>query len=61
MRIKLLKGWNGQSAGAVIEPPIDAVAKTLILRGFAVEVEANGKAKRPQIKLQDWVKKTETQ
>jgi len=55
----LIKGWNGQSAGAIIEPPVDAVATTLIARGFAVEVEATGKAKRPPMKLQPWVKKPE--
>jgi hypothetical protein len=39
MKIKLIKGWNGQSAGAVLEPQIHAVATTLIARGIAVEVK----------------------
>lgn len=53
MKIKLIKGWNGNMAGTVLEPPIDGVALTLIERGYAVEI----KPKKPR--LQEWVKKEE--
>jgi hypothetical protein len=39
MKIKLIKGWNGNSPGAILDPPIHAVATTLIDRGVAVKVE----------------------
>lgn len=51
MKIQLIKGWNGQSAGAILEPQLHAVAQTLIQRGIAVEVKDK---KKP--KLQEWVK-----
>jgi hypothetical protein len=38
MKIRLVKAWNGQSAGAILEPPIESVATTLIERGIAVEI-----------------------
>ena len=60
MRIKLIKGWNGISAGAEIEPRLDGVAHTLIQRGIAQEIVPESKPepkKRPPVKLQEWVKK----
>lgn len=45
MKIKLLKGWNGQSAGAILEPELHAVATTLIQRGIAVEIDAKPQPK----------------
>ena len=63
MKIKLIKGWNGQGAGTLLDPPIDEVATRLIARGYAVEIEpepeAAPKTKR-EVKLQSWVKKPET-
>jgi hypothetical protein len=38
MKIRLVKAWNGQSIGAILEPPIESVATTLIERGIAVEI-----------------------
>lgn len=48
MKIKLIKGWNGQNKGAILDPPIAAVAQTLILRGYAVPVEEEKKPGKPK-------------
>lgn len=54
MKIKLIKGWNGRSAGEVLEPEMHEVSRLLIQRGLAVAVEEKAEKKRP--KLQEWVK-----
>lgn len=62
MKIKLLKGWNGNSPGAVLEPELTDVGQILIDRGLAERVDDEPvKPQRKQIKLQEWVKKPEHQ
>jgi hypothetical protein len=38
LKIRLVKAWNGQSIGAILDPPIESVAATLIERGIAEEI-----------------------
>lgn len=53
MKIQLIKGWNGNSPGSVLEPELNGVAELLIQRGIAVEI----KQQKKKPKLQDWVSK----
>lgn len=50
-KIELLKGWNGNTAGTVLNLEMDGVAQLLIERGLARKVEDK------PVKLQTWVKK----
>lgn len=51
MKIKLLKGWNGNEQGKVLDPA-QGVALLLIQRGYAEEI----KPEKKKPKLQEWVK-----
>lgn len=51
MKITLLKGWNGNEAGKILDPA-EGVALLLIERGYAVEL----KPEKKKPKLQEWVK-----
>lgn len=51
-KIELLKGWNGNHAGTILNLEMDGVAEILIDRGFAKKIE---EPKR-KVKLQEWVK-----
>lgn len=46
MKIKLIKGWNGNSPGSVLEPELNGVAQLLIDRGLAVEIKSERKGPR---------------
>jgi len=59
MKIKLVKEFNGLAIGSEFEPVNDDVARLLIKRGIAKEVEAEPKKarKRTQFeeRLEGWV------
>jgi hypothetical protein len=54
LKIRLVKAWNGQSVGSILEPPIESVAATLIERGIAEEIRpvepfpTTGQARTPK-------------
>lgn len=52
MKVKLIKGWNGQGPGAILELTPHDAGRQLIKRGIAVEVEEPKRKPR----LQEWVK-----
>ena len=55
-KIELLKGWNGNHAGTVLNMEMDGAAALLIQRGIARKIEDAPKRK---IKLQERVKTEE--
>ena len=54
MKVELIKGWNGQSPGAILEPAVTEIATRLIERGIAKPVD-EPKPKKA-VRLQEWVK-----
>lgn len=39
MRIRMLRDWQGRTAGSVLEPLSQGAAEILVQRGFAEEVQ----------------------
>ena len=52
-KIELLKGWNGNHAGTILDLEMDGMAALLIERGLAKKIEPE---KPKKAKLQEWVK-----
>ena len=56
MKIELIKGWNGNPPGTVIEPQVDDAAVQLVQRGIAKYIEQPKPKPKRIVKLQAWVK-----
>jgi hypothetical protein len=53
LKIKLIKGWNGLSKGAILEPELAEVSDTLIRRGIAEEVKEVKNKPHQKIRIKD--------